>query len=153
MRIIFFSLLFSLLFASTLEIANQLYDKKKYKEAFKLYQKNNSIIAKNNRAMMYYYGQGVKPDQAKAINILENLLKNKKLTKQQKSVILYNLGMMYYYGYINNFTHKLIVDRKKAKKLIKESANLGYKPAEIFYKNVYEKIKNKNKEINASKKK
>jgi len=146
-RIAFFLLISLLLFASNLEKVNKMYVNHNYKEAYKLYQKSNSVIARNNIAMMYYYGKGVNPDQAKAVGILENLLK-KNLTKKEKSVILYNLGMMYYNGFINNFTHKLTVDRKKAKKLIKKSAELGYMPAKNFYDKIYNKKNN-----NAPKKK
>jgi len=139
---------FLFLSASNIQNANKLYAKKKYKQAFNLYKKSDSIIAKNNIAMMYYYGQGVTPDQAKAVGLLESLLK-KNLSNKDKRVILYNLGMMYYHGYINNFTHKLIVDRHKAKKLLKESSELGYLPAKKFYNNIYKN----NKEINATKSK
>jgi len=143
----FFAILFYTLIlnAATFEKANQLYKQKKYKEAFKLYQKSNSIIAQNNIAMMYYYGYGVGPDQAKAVGILKNLLKQK-ITKKEKSIILYNLGMMYYNGYISNINHKLLIDRKKAKELIKKSADLDYKPAKIFYDKIYN-----NKDLNATK--
>jgi hypothetical protein len=137
-----------------LEKANKFFSEKKYNEAYKIYKEyNNSIIAQNNLAMMYYYGYGVPFNQSKAVEILQELLNNKKLTDKQKSVVLYNLAMIYYYGYVDNNTNKLIVNRKKTEMLLKKSMKLKYKPAEIFYKNIYEKIKNKNKEINASKKK
>ena len=132
--ILFFCIVF--LFAVNLKEANKYYMKKQYKKAFQLYKKLGNIAALNNLAMMYYYGKGIEPDQAKAINILENLLK-KKLTNKQKSIILYNLARMYYNGYINTFTHKLFIDRDKAKRLLEKSIKLGYKPAKIFYDKIY----------------
>jgi len=50
---------------------------------------------------------------------------------------LYNLARMYYNGYINTFTHKLFIDRDKAKRLLEKSIKLGYKPAKIFYDKIY----------------
>jgi len=133
-------------FASNLsQVAINAYNNKNYKKAYLLWSKickKGSIKACNNEAMLIYTKAiQLNENQAKAISILNNILK-----KHPKNTnIIYNLAIMYYKGYFDKKNNNIIVKRKDALKLFKKCAKLGDKRCEVEYNTIKKQLNEEKK--------
>jgi TPR repeat protein len=137
---ILFNLSYSSEYQKLLKKATKFYINHQYDKAFKIwqtiYKQKKTPTVVNNIAMAYYNGIGVLPDQAKAVSILENYLK-----KHHNPKLMVTLALMYYQGYINNFTHEINIKRKTAYQLLKKAASEGNKTAKKLLKKLYNEKK------------
>jgi len=110
----------------------------------KLCKKGNITACNNEAFVIYNKSVLLNKNQSEAIKILENVLKK----HPNNSSIMYNLAVMYWFGYVEQGEKKATLDRKKAVKLLEKAIKLGNKSAKVFYDKLSEKF-----DLNATKSK